>query len=147
MSEKRTVKESLEEAYAESYNYYQLFDGESDRGAAVLAVALFEDRLQKAIESRDKTFKDSRELRLRVKIEIAYALGLYDKEIRDGLRTVAKIRNKFAHSPEPMEFDHEKVAIKCRELNARTVQNPDDFRERYLTYLREVENNLRFGQG
>ena len=147
MTEKKTVRESLEEAYAESYNYHQLFDGESDRGAAVLAVARFEDRLQKAIESRDETFKDSRGLRFGLKIEIAYALGLYDQKIRDGLCTVANIRNEFAHSPEPMEFDHEKVAAKCRELNARTVQSPDDLRERYLTYLREVENSLRFGQG
>ena len=129
----RTVRESLEVAYAESYNYYQLFDGESDRGAAVHAVALFEDRLEEAIESRDKTFKDSRGLRFWFKIEIAYALGLYDQKIRDGLRTVANIRNEFAHSPEPMEFEHEKVAAKCRKLNARTVQNPDDLRERYLS--------------
>ena len=91
--------------------------------------------------------KDSRGLRFRLKIEIAYALGLYDQKIRDGLCTVANIRNEFAHSPEPVEFDHEKVAAKCRELNARTVQSPDDLRERYLTYLREVENSLRFGQG
>ena len=40
----------------------------------------------------------------------------------------------------------EKVAPKCRELNAKTVRDPHDLRERYLTYLREVENTLRFGR-
>ena len=52
MSEKKTVRETIEEAWDEVYNFYQLFAGESDRGAAVLAAALFKNRLQKAIEKK-----------------------------------------------------------------------------------------------
>ena len=85
------------------------------RGAAVLALALFEEQLREAIESRDVAFKGSG-LKFRVNVEIAYALGLYDQETRDGLHTVRKIRNKFAHSRDPLEFEHEEVAALCRQL-------------------------------
>ena len=138
--EEKTRRETIEEAWDESCNFYQLFDGESDRGAAVLAAALFQDRLQKAIEEKkfhnvdNKVFK---RLSLWGTIELGYALGLYDRKTRNGLRVVVKIRNKFAHSSDPLEFDHEKVAAQCRGLDA-AVQDPDNLRERYLTYLRGV---------
>ena len=78
-------------------------------------MALFEEQLREAIESRDVAFKGSG-LKFRVNVEIAYALGLYDQETRDGLHTVRKIRNKFAHSRDPLEFEHEEVAALCRQL-------------------------------
>ena len=93
----KTLRETIEKAYGEACNYYQLFEKESDRGAAVLALALFEEPLRKAIESRDAAFKGSG-LSFRVNVEIAYALGFYDQETRDGLLIVIRIRNKFAHS-------------------------------------------------
>ena len=36
-AEEKTRRETIEEAWDEAYNFYQLFDRESDRGAAVLA--------------------------------------------------------------------------------------------------------------
>ena len=133
--EEKTRRETLEEAW----------DGESDRGAAVLAAALFQDRLQKAIEEKKFHNVDNEvfeRLPLWGTIELGYALGLYDRKTRNGLRVVGEIRNKFAHSSDPLEFDHEKVAAKCRELDA-AVQDPDNLRERYLTYLRDVELSVR----
>ena len=47
--EEKTRRETIEEAWDKSYNYYQSFDGESDRGAAVLAAALFQDRLNQKL--------------------------------------------------------------------------------------------------
>lgn len=90
----KTLRETIEKAYGEACNYYQLFEKESGRGAAVLALALFEEPLRKAIESRDAAFKGSG-LSFRVNVEIAYALGFYDQETRDGLLIVIRIRNKF----------------------------------------------------
>ena len=135
-----TVRETLEKAYDEACNYYQLFEKESDRGAAVLAWALLEEPLRKAIESRDAAFEGSG-LSFRVNIEIAYALGLYDQETRDGLHTVRKIRNKFAHSRDPLEFKHGEVAAMFRQL--MTDYKPANLRERYLIYLREVDAEIR----
>ena len=90
----KTLRETIENAYDEACNYYQLFKDESDRGAAVLAVARFKEQLKEAIKSSDAAFRPSG-LNFWVSIEIAYALGLYDQETRDGLHTVRKIRNKF----------------------------------------------------
>ena len=131
-----TLRETIEKAYAEACNYYQLFEKESDRGAAVLALALFEETLRKAIESRDAAFKGSG-LPFRVNVEIAYALGLYDQETRDGLLTAGRIRNEFAHSTDPLEFEHGEVATMCWQL--RTDYKPANLRERHLIYLREVD--------
>ena len=98
----------------------------------------FQDRLQKAIEEKKFHNVDNKaRLSLWGTIELGYALGLYDRKTRNGLRVVVKIRNKFAHSSDPLEFDHEKVAAQCRGLDA-AVQDPDNLRERYLTYLRGV---------
>ena len=135
-----TVRETIEKAYDEDCNYSQLFKDESDRGAAVLAVARFKEQLRKAIESRDAAFKGSG-LSFRVNIEIAYALGLYDQETRDGLLTAVRIRNAFAHSIDPLEFEHGEVAALCRQL--RTNCKPANLRERYLIYLREVDIGIR----
>ena len=135
-----TLRETLRKTIENVCNYYKLFEDESDRGAAVLALALLEEQLREAIESRDVAFKGSG-LNFRVNVEIAYALGLYDQETRDGLHTVRKIRNEFAHSRDPLKFEHGEIAALCRQL--KTDYKPANLRERYLIYLRTVEFNLR----
>lgn len=137
-----TVRETIKRVYDEACNYYQLFEEESDRGAAVLAHALFEHRLSQAIKSRDeKAF--NKDLRFWVNIRIAYSLGLFDQETLDALDDINKIRNKFAHLPEPLTFKHELIAALCSKLTLKTTPTPDDFRERYLSYLREVDLTIK----
>ena len=98
-----TVRETIKRVYDEACNYYQLFEGESDRGAAVLAHAFFEHRLGETIKSHDeKAF--NKDLRFWVNIRIAYSLGLFDQETLAALDDINKIRNKFAHLPEPLNI-------------------------------------------
>ena len=59
---------------------------------------------------------------VKAKVDIAFALGLYDRKIRKGLHTVRGIRNKFAHSSEPMEFNHNQVADECRKLDTKAAK-------------------------
>ena len=138
--ESETRREDVAKAYDEVFRYYQLLEDETDRGAAVLAVAFFEEQLKKAIEFSNTAFKDFR-LSFRLNIEIAYTIKLFDQETRDGLCIVRKIRNKFAHESDPLTFELGEVADECRKL--RTDRTPANLRERYLFYLREVEVNLR----
>ena len=149
MSEEgKTVRDTLERAY----DYQIALAEESDRAAAILAAANFEDRLRDAIMTRFVALnrRDEAEIfkpygplaTFKAKVDIAFALGLYDRKTKKHLHTVGEIRNKFAHSPEPMEFDHEKVAAKCRKLDTKAVQDSDDLRERCLTYLREIGKRL-----
>ena len=94
------------------------------------------------VEKADKLFGIYEPLgTFKAKIDIAHALGLYDLKTRKGLDLVRKIRNEFAHSSEPIQFDHEKIAGWCRKLDVKNVQDPDDLRARYLTYLREVRSS------
>ena len=146
--EEKTLRQSIERAY----DYQTALAEESDRAAAILAAAYFEDRLRAAIMTRFVALnrRDEAEIfkpygplsTFKAKVDIAFALGLYDRKTRKDLHTVGEIRNKFAHSPEPMEFDHEKVAAKCRKLDTKAAQDSDDLRERYLTYLREIGKRL-----
>ena len=146
--EEKTLRQSIERAW----DYQTALAEESDRAAAILAAAYFEDRLRDAIMTRFVALnrQDDAEIfkhygplsTFKAKVDIAFALGLYDRKTKKGLHTVRQIRNEFAHSPEPMEFDHEKVAAKCRKLDTKAVQDSDDLRERYLTYLREIGNRL-----
>ncbi len=147
--EEKTRRQIIERAY----DYQIALAEESDRAAAILAAAYFEDRLRDAIMTRfvalnrrdeiDEIFKTYGPLStFKAKVDIAFALGLYDRKIRKDLHTVRRIRNKFAHSSEPMEFNHNQVAAECRKLDTKAVQDSDDLRERYLTYLREIGNRL-----
>ena len=135
-----TLRETLEKAFAEHMHYYELYAEESDRGAAVLAHALFDHRLGNVLKSRNDGFKKGR-LQFWMKVEIAYALRLFDQEIRDGLSTINQIRNEFAHSLKQMDFRDKEVAALCSKLKLKTGPTPTDPRERYLTYLRDVERN------
>ena len=137
-----TVRETIESVYDEACNYYQLFEGESDRGAAVLAHALFEHKLGEAIKSRDEA-AFSKELKFPVNIRIAYSLGLFDRETLEALVDINWIRNKFAHSRELLTFKHEIIAARCSKLILKAAPTPTDLRERYLRYLREVDTGIR----
>ena len=119
MSQKeKTLRETIEEAYS-----YQIeLAKESDRGAAVLAAAYFEDWLRKAILTRfveaDLTTEKNSEIYRPIngfmaKINVAFLLGLYDREILAGLNTVRKIRNKFAHHAKPIRFCDLSSSLKC----------------------------------
>ena len=137
-----TVRETIKRVYDEACNYYQLFEEESDRGAAVLAHSLFEHKLSEVIKSHDEA-AFSKELKFWVNIRIAYSLGLFDRETLDALVDINWIRNKFAHSRELLTFKHEIIAARCSKLELKTAPNLDDLRERYLSYLGEVDTGIR----
>ena len=137
-----TLRETIERLYDEACNYYQLFEGESDRGAAILAHALFEHNLGEAIKSCDKA-AFSKDLKFWVNICIAYSLGLFDRETLEALKVINQIRNKFAHSREMLTFKHESIANRCSKLRLKDARTPTDLRELYLNYLLEVDTGIR----
>ena len=130
--------------FQEAYDYIMALEGESDRGAAIVAVADFEYWLRHAIIKQfvglNKTVHD-RIWRgplnnFSAIIDIGFALGLYDHGTLVGLRKVAEVRNKFSHARKSMRFSDVSVSKKCREL--KTCQNSEDPRKRYLEYLTQV---------
>lgn len=55
------------------------------------------------------------------KILLGWALGIYDAEARSQLDRFRQIRNAFAHSVIPMDFDNPTVAEECAKLDVARV--------------------------
>jgi hypothetical protein len=96
---------------------------QTDRGAALVAAAFIETRLEAAIKTRldpeaaktvSKLFHFSGALgNLAGKIDIGHALHLYPITIRDLLHDVREIRNQFAHNVAPLDFNSEDIRRRC----------------------------------
>jgi DNA-binding MltR family transcriptional regulator len=83
---------------------------------AILGAVMVEHELEKLLRSKFKR-KDDETWKMLVadngplnsfssKIVAGYALGIYDKSMRDDLHIVRSIRNAFAHSKKLIQFDH-----------------------------------------
>ena len=148
----KSEKDPLGRSIKDALDYQFALAEESDRAAAVLAAAYFEKWLREKIIGRfvkvDEGFKELQEIINRLlpnfasKINIGYLLGLYDRKIWEGLNTVRAIRNEFAHCAEPINFNDDKVANLCRKLDTNGIDDLDDLRKRYLTYLAEVKHEI-----
>jgi hypothetical protein len=55
------------------------------------------------------------------KISVAHALGVYDDSTRAQLDSIRSIRNAFAHTMQPIDFDHPVVATACNNLNPSAI--------------------------
>ena len=150
------TQDKLDTIIEDAMRYYDALNQESDRAAAILAAAHFEHVLGKQIVH--KFVELNRELQKNIfdgygplstfsaKIDIAFALGLYDEENRKGLHKIRRIRNEFAHAPRPINFNNEKIADMCSKLPCITSSDADDtFRERYINYLQLSEDALVLG--
>ena len=142
----------LREIINEATRYHAELDGESDRAAAILAAAYFEERLRDAIMRkftdinktlREKIFTGYGPLStFSAKIDIARALGIYDQKTYNGLHKIKRIRNMFAHASTPIEFNQQDIADLCRNLTPKSPLTSENMRARYIHYLEEVENDI-----
>ena len=99
---------------------------QTDRGAALIAAAYLEERLTDAIKARlvrdpdieGRLFKGTGPIAaFSTKIDLAFQLGIYENDIRRLLHTVRNIRNGFAHRPEPLKFDSQRIHDLCMNIN------------------------------
>jgi DNA-binding MltR family transcriptional regulator len=110
-----------------------------DRSAAILAEALLEDRLTKAILARlreDKVvvgemFKGYGPLAsFKAKIDLAFLMGLIEPPFHSYLHIIREIRNRFAHHLEAYDFDVPMIKDRCsRLIYPETIQ-------RFLAYYK-----------
>jgi hypothetical protein len=59
------------------------------------------------------------------RIEVAFLCGFIGERAKRDLHLIRKIRNEFAHVPEPLDFSTEQIANRCRELHY-TFRSRDD---------------------
>jgi DNA-binding MltR family transcriptional regulator len=99
---------------------------QTDRAAALIAVAYLEERLLAAIKSRlvndgkthDKIFRGSGPVSaFSAKIDLAFLLGIYDAKVQKMFHTVREIRNEFAHEPQPRDFKSQRISDLCENVS------------------------------
>jgi hypothetical protein len=95
----------------------------SDRVTAVMLGALVEAALEKLLASRthhrrDRTFAE--------KIDIAHAAKIIGPITRSDLYFIKELRNAFAHSRQPFDFQTPQVVAVCNELKVPHLQDSSD---------------------
>lgn len=106
--------------------FFATFDGESDRGAAMIAAAYLDVASEGFIRSKvvvsdaaEKLFAYRGPLGdFSGRIEVAYALGWLDPELRSDLHIIRDIRNDFAHDPNHLlAFTDPSISDRTRNLS------------------------------
>lgn len=130
----------------------------ADRSAAIMGGSVLENFLALAIMSRFRPLdhKEQEQLFERgplagfyAKINLGFALGLYEVEARDDLHLIRLIRNEFAHSMTPCRFGDPRVKKHCDKLQSpnRTARGPspaDSPKQRFLDTLHHVVTGLAY---
>jgi hypothetical protein len=101
---------------------------ESDRGAIILMATTIEDVLEQEIVGRFRNLHDDMPARKKMfeadgilstfssKIDMAYAIGLIDKDYRSKIHLIREIRNACAHSRKPLSFKDTVLLKACHAL-------------------------------
>jgi mannitol operon repressor len=104
------------------------FQGETDRGAALVGAALLDKQLFNLLKSHFLDKKESLELidggtaplgTFSARIKACYCLGLITDSEHSEIQLVRKVRNEFAHQTHGLTFENEKVKSLCGNLRNR----------------------------
>lgn len=100
---------------------------ESERGLALLAAAFLDEHLRQLLETfmvddqnAVSELLDSPNASLgsfSARIEASYCLGLISREMRDDLKQVRLIRNRFAHDLQGLSFADQQISQRCDNLS------------------------------
>jgi DNA-binding MltR family transcriptional regulator len=131
---------------------------QNDRAGALVLNAILEHALEKAIashfvlkyEEAKRLFVGKEEValaNLSTKITLGYYLGIFPEWIRKDLTILKNIRNSFAHSTAPINFEHPAIQEQCAELSPNKVKfYPSEFLRDIIGQktLREISSAGRF---
>ncbi|WP_341705007.1 MltR family transcriptional regulator [Ferrovibrio sp.] len=104
--------------------YLSRFNDESDRGAVMIAASMMDDLLRRKIIADLEPVRQAKLLfdglsaplgSLSAKMLMAYTLGLIDERMFKELRTIQKIRNRFAHDIH-VDFKDDSIKDLCGNL-------------------------------
>jgi hypothetical protein len=109
--------------------FYDTFSKESDRAAGVLGAALLDLQLERLFRARLTTDTPPEVFAFRgplgdfaARIDLAFALGWIDAEVRADLHIIRDIRNDFAHAADH-ELSFSDQSIAARTKNLKTAQH------------------------
>ena len=110
------------------------YQGESDRGAALVGAAQVDKQLADLLRSFLLPIRQTNELlegnnaplgTFSARITAAYCLGLITDLEHNELHLIRKVRNEFAHHTHGLTFESEKVASLCANFSDRFPPGPD----------------------
>ncbi len=139
----------------------QLYNQESDRGAAVLAASHLEQYLGERLRallvddaSVDELFKGYGPLStFAARTDMAFALGLMTRDMKSDVSLIRKIRNHFAHHPEFASFNNPPAKDWCDRIaqgirDKKGVIQLDGSRMTYIIAIARVIHYLeQIGRG
>ena len=96
---------------------------QTDRGAALIAASVIDGLLEHLIIARLVELSSNRKKELfeqsngplrslSSKIELGFALGLFNEERRQSLHLIRDVRNAFAHRMDPISFEDPEISTK-----------------------------------
>jgi len=108
----------------------EFYRNESDRAAAILAASFLDDYLEQFL--KEFMINDQKVCNnllnwpgplssFSTRRECAYAFGYINKETRNNIDDIAKIRNKFAHNYEVNSFNKHPISDLCQNLPTATI--------------------------
>ena len=130
---------NLEPELEQIQKFFAQFVAETDRGAALAAGAILEDRLGDILMAFLADDKESKKILkgpqaplggLSARISTCLALGLIDGAEFDEMNRIRAIRNKFAHNWDGVTFEELSIQTLTRLLPWR---GPDEYEERANT--------------
>lgn len=113
------------------------FQGETDRGAALVGATLIDLRLSETLKAFLVDSPSTRALlkdgvagplgSLGARILACHALGLIDDEEKAACTLIAGVRNKFAHRAHGTSFETQAIADQCKGFRLSLPGDPIDF--------------------
>ena len=110
---------------------FDSIDSESAMPAVLICAAFIEHCLADVLReflieghTADALLKPDRGLlgSLSTRNQMAYCLGLIEKRVFQNIMTIGEIRNQFAHSPTPLDFDVPAIVELCNKLIQRNAE-------------------------
>ncbi len=137
------------------HSYFAVVHGETDRGLVIMGSALLENALTKAIRSGAPVAED-KIIRgwfdgpnapfgsFGAKIQLGRVLAIYGPQMTRRLTLIKGIRNAFAHSAVPLDFDHPTIEAECKKLSLfkPTIELKRNIRLAFLSACIGLARNL-----
>jgi mannitol operon repressor len=126
-------------------SFLKEFQGETDRGAALVGAAVLDEKLRETLQSFMISTKAAEKLlsggtaplgTFSARLDASYALGLINDFEHSECHLIRKVRNEFAHRIHGTTFNDEKISKVCDKLKSDLpggkAKFKGDFRYMYI---------------